>query len=51
MKKQLAQFAWYMRGGVTMSELYQMSITDQQYLTSVIEENVELSKKAQQIII
>lgn len=40
-----------MRGGVTMSELLDMSLKDIGYFNDVIEDNMELSKKAGQLIL
>ncbi len=40
-----------MRGGVTMSELYAMAQSDFVYFNEVIEDNIDLSKKAKQIIL
>jgi hypothetical protein len=40
-----------MRGGTTMSELYAMPQSDWQFFNQVIEDNIELSKKSQQIIL
>ncbi len=51
MKLNIARTAWYMRGGVTMSELYAMSQSDYQFFNLVIEDNIELSKKSHQIIL
>ena len=50
-KQNVARIAWYMRGGVTMSELYAMAQSDFVYFNEVIEDNFELSKKAKQIIL
>jgi len=47
----MAKIAWYMRGGVTMRELYDMPQSEYRYFSEVIEENFELSKKAKQLII
>ncbi len=40
-----------MRGGVTLSELLEMSPNDFKFFTELIEENLELSKKTKQLII
>ena len=40
-----------MRGGVTLSELLEMSRNDFKFFTELIEENLELSKKTKQLII
>lgn len=51
MKQNIARTAWYMRGGVTMSELYAMPQSDYKFFNEVIEDNIELSKKSHQIIL
>ena len=40
-----------MRGGVTMSELLEMPQSDYKHFNTVIQENLELSKQAKQIIV
>ena len=40
-----------MRGGVTMSELLDLPQSDYKYFNEVIEDNIEMSKKANQLII
>ena len=50
-KQNAARISWYMRGGTTISELYAMPQSDWQFFNQVIEDNIELSKKSQQIIL
>lgn len=40
-----------MRGGVSMSELLDTPVSDYKFFNKVIEDNMELSKKAKQLII
>jgi len=47
----MTRVAWYMRGGVTMSELLDLSQNDYAFFTEVIEENMDMSKKTKQLII
>jgi len=47
----MTKIAWYMRGGVTLSELLDMPQSDYKHFNSVIEDNIELSKKTKQIIL
>ncbi len=47
----MAKLVWYMRGGVNMSELLDTPINDYKYFNAVIEDNVELSKKHNQLIL
>lgn len=40
-----------MRGGVTLSELLDMPQSDYKHFNTVIEDNLELSKKTKQVIL
>ena len=44
--KNLLKLTWYMRGGVTISELHGMPLGHIKYINSIIEDNYEMSKKA-----
>ena len=44
--KNLLKLTWYMRGGVSISELHQMPVGHIKYLNDIIGENYEMSKKA-----
>jgi len=37
-----------MRGGVSVSELYEMSVEDREILAGIVKENLETSKKTGQ---
>jgi len=50
-KKHIAQVCWYMRGGVNYSELMEMANSDYRYFNDVVEDNIELSKKNNTIIL
>jgi hypothetical protein len=47
-KHNVARISWYMRGGASLSELYEMGMSDQKILSNVIEENLETAKKTGQ---
>ena len=47
----MAKIAWFMRGGVTMLELLDLPQSEYKHFNEVIEENIELSKKAKQVIL
>tara|TARA_B100001057_G_C22126729_1_gene672949 strand:- start:123 stop:266 length:144 start_codon:yes stop_codon:yes gene_type:complete len=47
----MTKIAWYMRGGVTLRELLDMPQSDYKHFGTVIEDNLELSKKAKQVIL
>tara|TARA_B100000953_G_C17729181_1_gene328211 strand:- start:143 stop:364 length:222 start_codon:yes stop_codon:yes gene_type:complete len=44
--KSLLKLTWYMRGGVSISELHDMPASHIEYLNEIVQENFELSKKA-----
>jgi len=47
----MAKIAWYMRGGVSYTELLDLAQADYIHFNNVIEENIELSKKTKQVIL
>lgn len=46
-KRNALKFAWYMRGGVSYEDILNMSIVERQYISSIIEENLDTTKKTQ----
>ena len=44
--KSLYKLTWYMRGGVSISELHEMPAGHIKYLNEVITDNFEMSKQA-----
>jgi len=50
LKKYIASLCWYMRG-MSYAELMSMSLSDISNFSAVLDDNVELSKKAKQIIL
>lgn len=45
-KKQLFKLAWYMRGSLTMEQVYQLDMTDRNIIFDIIEENLETTKES-----
>lgn len=45
MKYDIAQMCWYMRGGITLSEMYNTSFEDREVIVKLIKENMETTKK------
>jgi hypothetical protein len=45
-KKNILKMCWYMRGGVTYSELMNMSVVEREIIAKIIEENLETTKKS-----
>ena len=50
LKKFIASLCWYMRG-MSYAELMSMSLNDIAHFNELLEGNIELSKKSQQIIL
>ena len=44
--KNLLQLSWYMRGGVSISEIQEMPVGHIKYINDIINDNFEMSKKA-----
>ena len=44
-KLDLTRLAWYMRGGVTLSEMYASSFEDREVMAKLVKENMETTKK------
>ncbi len=44
--KSLYKLTWYMRGGVSISELHDMPANHIKYLNEIVSDNFELSKSA-----
>ncbi len=51
LKQHMSKLSWYMRGGVNYEQLMSMSLSDIENFTEVIDDNIELSKKAKQLIL
>ena len=47
-KAELAKIAWFMRGGVTMDEMYGSPPEDREVMTRVIKDNLDTAKKTGQ---
>jgi hypothetical protein len=45
-KHNILKMCWYMRGGVTYNELMDMSVGERNIINSIIEENLETTKKS-----
>jgi hypothetical protein len=44
-KKRLFELCWYMRGGISFTEIMQMGVSDISLMNDVIEGNLETTKK------
>lgn len=45
LKSDLLKITWYMRGGVTLSEAYELSYEDKAIIGDIIKDNLETTKK------
>lgn len=45
-KKSALQMAWYMRGGATYEDILNMSATERQQISQIIDSNLEATKKS-----
>lgn len=45
LKKNLLKMCWYMRGGITLDEIYNLSSEDRQLINKIVEENMEITEK------
>jgi len=46
-KKNALQMAWYMRGSVSYNDVLNMSVDERKYINTIIEQNLETTKKTQ----
>lgn len=44
-KTDLYKMAWYMRGSISMQDLFTMSYEDREIISRIIKENLETAKK------
>jgi hypothetical protein len=45
LKSELYKICWYMRGGITLSEAYELSQEERTLISKIIEDNLETTKK------
>jgi hypothetical protein len=48
LKFDLSRMCWYMRGGLTLTEAYDLSYEDREIISKLIQENLETAKKTGQ---
>lgn len=44
-KSELLKICWYMRGGVTLEEAYNLSYEDKALISDIVKDNLETTKK------
>jgi hypothetical protein len=47
-KAELYKIAWFMRGGINMSELFESTREDREIMAKIIKENLDVAKKTGQ---
>jgi len=45
-KKEILKLCWFMRGGITYEEAMQMGFQERDIISSIINENIETTKKS-----
>jgi hypothetical protein len=45
-KNEVIKICWYMRGGVTMTEAWDLDISDKKIIGNLIKENLDTTKKS-----
>ena len=48
LKEELLKMVWYMRGGLTYTEIVNMSAPERDYVAKLIRDNLETAKKTGQ---
>jgi hypothetical protein len=45
LKEEIFRLCWFMRGGVTLEEAYQLDYADRQLINALIKDNLETTKE------
>jgi hypothetical protein len=45
-KEEIFRLCWHMRGGVTLTEAYEMDVSDREIIAKIIESNFEITKES-----
>ena len=46
LKSELLKICWYMRGGITLDEVFAMSPEERLIVSDIVKENIETTKKS-----
>ena len=44
-RSELFRFCWYMRGGLSITESFDLTIEDREIISKIIEDNIEITKE------
>lgn len=45
LKKHIYKLCWYMRGGVSLNEMFELSFQDREIIGKIIQENIEVTNE------
>jgi hypothetical protein len=45
-KEEALRYCWYMRGGLSMDDALNLSLSDREFINKLIKENLETTKKS-----
>jgi hypothetical protein len=46
LKEELFRLCWFMRGGITLEEAYQIDVADRLIINEIIKDNLETTKES-----
>jgi hypothetical protein len=45
LKKHIFKLCWYMRGGISLNEMFELGFQDRQLIEKIVEENIEVTNE------
>jgi len=45
LKKHIYKLCWYMRGGISLDEMFELSFQDREIIEKIIQENIEVTNE------
>lgn len=45
LKKHIYKLCWYMRGGISLNEMFELSFYDREIIGKIIQENIEVTNE------
>lgn len=45
LKKHIYKLCWYMRGGISLEEMFELGFSDREIIGKIIEENIEVTNE------